>query len=80
MNKAQLLRLVLEMISAIDEILEGEGEQAVGQSELHECRKELLDLAGRLRIARAGEVVDGAEVILVASRVLRLAYEWVREG
>lgn len=77
MNKEQLRRLLLQVISEIDEIAKGEGEQTVGSRTLKKCSADLHRLADRLKMSQPGEYISGAEVLLLVSRAVRLVYEWI---
>jgi len=72
--------MVIQVISEIDEIIGGEGESAVGQKQLRRCRAKLERLVRILRASKPGEVISGAEVLLVVSQVVRLLYRWVKRG
>ena len=78
-NKGQLQGMVFQVISEIDEIIDGEGESAVGQQQLRRCRAKLEQLAKYLRVSRPGEVISGAEVLLVVSQAVRLIYRWMKK-
>ena len=69
----------MQVISEIDEILDGEGEPAVGQQQLRRCRMKLVQLAKHLRVSKPGEVISGAEILLVVSQAVRLIYGWVKK-
>ena len=68
------------MISELDEIIDGEGESAVGQQQLHRCRAKLEQLAKCLQASKPGEVISGAEMLLVVSQAVRLIYRWVKKN
>ena len=72
--------MVIAVISEIDEIISGEGESAVGQRQLKRCKAKLDRLVKILRVSKPGEIITGAEVLLVVGQAVRLMYEWVRRG
>ena len=78
-NKGQLKGMVIQVISEIDEIINGEGESAVGQQRLRRCRMKLVQLAKHLRVSKPGEVISGAEILLVMSQAVHLVYRWVKK-
>ena len=71
--------MVIQVISEIDEIIDGEGEPAVGQQQLRRCRAKLEQLAKYLRTSKPGEVISGAEMLLVVCQAVRLIYRWVEK-
>ena len=72
--------MVVEVISQIDEIISGEGESAVGEQQLIRCRAKLKCLAKKLSTSKPGEVVNGAEMLLLISQAVRLVYKWVKKN
>ena len=79
MTKGQLQGLVVGMISELDEIIEGEGERAVGRHELLSCKEALEELAMRLKPSRSEESVSGAELLVVLGRFIDALALWVRK-
>ena len=79
MTKGQLQGLIVGMISELDEIIKGEGEQAAGQQELLRCKEALEDLVRRLKPSRSWGLVSGAELLLVVGRIIEALARWARK-
>ena len=71
--------MVMELISEIDELLNGEEESTVGRKRLKKCKTKLQCLAESLRESKPGEIVSGAEILMVVSQAVHLMYKWVRD-